>query len=83
MNVIIDNSHDLLERIDEYKHIFPDTYTDMTRIKEVLETNYNAPVGHVFGVEISKEWQDKCFGFEVCKVTPDATYFRYIGVWKC
>lgn len=81
--IFIDNILDLERDIQSYKEMFPETYRDYDFIKNVAERHYNDPVGFVFGVEVSSAWQDKCYGFEVEKVTPEHTYIRYIGVWKC
>lgn len=82
MNILIDNCIDLAEHIEEYKRLFPDSYTDMKIIEKRLKERENEPCGCVFGIEVSTEWQDKCFGFEIDKVTPTTVYFRYMGVWK-
>lgn len=78
----IDNCHDLLEDIEKYKKFFPQTYTTIDGIKDVLKQRVNDPVGFVFGIDVSTEWQGKCFGFEVDKVTPETTFFKYLGIWK-
>lgn len=82
MAIFIDNSHDLLERIDEYKQMFPDTYTDFEAIRSRLEKEELCSPGHVFGIEVSSEWPDKCYGFELDRQTPQHAFFRYVGIWK-
>lgn len=79
---MIDNCIDLAERIAEYKAKFPETYTDMRTIEKHLQERENDPCGAVFGIEIASDWPDKCFGFEVDRVTPTTIFFRFIGVWK-
>lgn len=82
MNIMIDNCIDLAERIAEYKAKFPDTHTDMRTIEKHLQERENDPCGGVFGIEVASDWQDKCFGFEVDRVTPTTIFFRFLGVWK-
>lgn len=81
-NIFIDNCIDLAERIAEYKAKFPKTFTGMGTIKNHLQERANDPCGAVFGIEVASDWPDKCYGFEVDRVTPTATYFRFVGVWK-
>ncbi len=82
INVVIENEHDLNERIQEYKKMFPETYTTPERIRAELKERVNDPKGLVFGLCVSPDWREKCFGFEVEQVTPDTTTFRYLGIWK-
>lgn len=81
--IFIENIQDLDRDMQSYKEKFPKTYRNYSFIKDVAKKHYNDPVGVVFGVEISSEYQDECYGFEIEKVTPKHTYLRYIGVWKC
>ena len=78
---MIDNCIDLAERIAEYKAKFPETHTDIGTIEKHLQERGN-PCGSVFGIEIASDWPDKCFGFEVDRVTPTTIFFRSIGAWK-
>lgn len=80
--ILIDNIHDLLEDIENYKSMFPDSYTSIQQIKKELEDKGDTPVGTVFGISVSEEWQDKCYGFETDRVTPSYTLFKYVGIWK-
>ncbi len=70
-------------RVAEYKEKFPNSYTSMDEIEKTLRERQYDPVGQVFGISVSAEWLDRCFGFEVDKVTPDSVYFQYLGIWKC
>lgn len=81
-NIFIIHAYDLNERIEEYKEMFPDSYTDFDAVKDVLRKHMDDPVGQVFGISVASDWQDKCFGFEVEKQTPKATHFIYLGIWK-
>ena len=82
MVIIINNVHDLMDRIEEYRRMFPKTYTTFEEIKNCLEKNAEGPCGGVFGIEVSSEWEDRCYGFEVDRVTPKCTYFQFLGMWK-
>lgn len=81
-NMFIVHCHDLNHDIERYKEMFPESYTSYDAVKERLQTRMDDPVGAKFGIEVSSEWQDKCFGFEVDKQTPRATHFVYLGTWK-
>lgn len=83
MAVFIDNIHDLLEDIDKYQRMFPDTYTNLDGIQERLEREEFSPPGMILGIEVSSEWQEKCYGFELDRQCPPNTIFRYVGIWKC
>ena len=81
--VFIDNIHDLLEDIERYKQMFPASHTSFEQINEQLEAKDGEPVGSTFGISVADDWEDKCYGFESDKVTPQNTIFRYVGIWKC
>lgn len=80
--VQIDNIIDLAEAVKDYKGMFPDTYTTMEQIKALLAEKEYEPMGCVFGVSVSSEWPDKCYGFEIDKIKGEITYVRYLGIWK-
>lgn len=63
--MFIVHAYDLNEDIERYKELFPESYTSYDAVKEKLRTRMDDPVGAKFGIEVSSEWQDKCFGFEV------------------
>lgn len=80
--IFIDRIHDLLEDIERYTRQFPETHLSYGDIKKALEKRENDPVGVVFGINVATDWKDKCYGFEVDRVTPDSTIFLYSGTWK-
>jgi len=82
MLTVIERFHDLIEDMEAYKRQFPETAVPYARIKESLEERVNDPVGSTFGLSIATDWEDKCYGFEVDRVTPETTVFRYCGTWK-
>lgn len=80
MAVIIDGLKELLSDIEYYKKMFPETYTTIESIKETLSTD---PCECVSGIEVSPEWEDKCYGFEIKKVTPRGDVLcEYLGIMK-
>lgn len=83
MAIFIDNIHDLLEDIKEYKTMFPNTYTSYDEIRRRLEKEEFGPPGLTLGIEVSSEWPDKCYGFEIDKQGPQNVIFLYVGIWKC
>lgn len=82
MEVFVDRIMDLLEDVEKYKIQFPSSFTSIRDIEASLKERVNDPVGRMFGIRVSDEWEDKCYGFEVDKVTPTCTVFRYVGIWK-
>ena len=80
--IFSNNVHDLLERIEEYKKMFPNTYTTFEQIKQSLEKHEEGPNGGTFGIEVSSEWEDRCYGFEVDRMDSRNTYFQFLGMWK-
>ena len=80
--IFIDRIHDLLEDIERYTIQIPETHLSYGDIKKALEKRENDPVGVVFGINVATDWKDKCYGFEVDRVTPDSTIFLYSGTWK-
>lgn len=80
--IIIEKFQDLLEDIERYKQQFPKTHLPYKEIKEALEKRENDPVGSMFGINVATDWEDKCYGFEIDRVTPQATHILYVGVWK-
>ena len=82
MKFFVDRIMDLLEDVEGYKIQFPSSFTSIRDIEKSLKERVNDPVGSMFGIQVSDEWEDKCYGFEVDKVTPTHTVFRYVGIWK-
>ena len=80
--IIVERFQDLLEDMETYKKMFPDTHVPYNRLKEMLEEHYNDPVGSIFGIQVATTWEDKCYGFEIDRVSPKATHILYAGVWK-
>lgn len=79
---IIERFQDLVEDMEAYKQQFPDTFVPYAKIKESLQERVNDPVGSIFGLSVATDWEDKCYGFEVDRVTPETTVFIYCGTWK-
>lgn len=78
----IDNGIDLINDIKEYEVMFPNTYTTLEDIETNLRKKANNPVGAIFGIEVSSEWPDKCYGFEIDRIIGNTTFIRYMGIWK-
>ena len=79
----IDNGIDLINDIKEYEAMFPNTYTTLEDIEANLIDKANNPVSGVFGIEVSSEWPDKCYGFEIDRIIGKTTFIKYMGIWKC
>lgn len=75
----ITNIQQLKEDIETYKAMFPDTYTTLEKLMNCLEADYRRGPGGLFGFEVSKEWEDKCYAFEYIG---NETY-EYVGIMKC
>ena len=80
--VFINNYMDLQNDMHFYREEFPSTYTTLSSIKAVVNRHDGFPVGVVFGVEVASDWNEKCYGFEIDKVTSENTYVQYVGIWK-
>lgn len=83
MKVYIQNLKELAERIEEYITMFPKSATTIENIQDCILNDYNRNNGTtgLFGIQVSQEWEDKCYGFEFVSHTP-ITY-RFIGMIKC
>lgn len=80
--IYIEHYIDLLERIDEQKKKCPIGYTDIDTIRRRLEKEEFSPVGHKFGISVSRCSADESYGFEIDKQTPTNTYILFLGVWQ-
>lgn len=80
--VFINNYMDLQNDMRFYKQEFPSTHTTYRSIKTVVDRHDGDPVGAVFGVEVASDWNEKCYGFEIDKVSSENTYVQYVGIWK-
>ena len=83
---IINGVVELMQHIAEYAVMFPNTYTTFEWIEDALQ--HMCDSGHglgggPFGFEVSPEWEDKCYGFEVERIEGEQVYFKYLGIWKC
>lgn len=79
------NLPQLLKDMEEYRKMFPISYTDMDKVFNVLKQHME--VKHVddwcFGIEVSSDWQDKCYVFEAVESAITANvWFKYNGVGK-
>lgn len=73
---------DLQNDMHFYQEKFPSTHTTYNSIKTIVNGHDGDPVGAVFGVEVASDWNEKCYGFEIDKVTSENTYVQYVGIWK-
>lgn len=80
--VVIDCIHDLIEDIQSYRNMFPKTYTKYDDIVEIIKEREDDPVGSMFGIQVSKDYEDRSYGFEIDRVVGENTYVRYMGLWK-
>lgn len=81
--VFINNYMDLHNDMRFYQEKFPSTHTTYSSIiKTIVNRHDGDPVGAVFGVEVASDWNEKCYGFEIDKVTSENTYVQYVGIWK-
>ena len=80
--VFINNYMDLQNDMHFYQEKFPSTHTTYNSIKTIVNGHDGDTVGAVFGVEVASDWNEKCYGFEIDKVTSKNTYVKYVGIWK-
>ncbi len=64
-----------------YKAMFPQTYTSIDNVKSALQKDYDTTGGGILGIQVSPEWEDKCYGFEFVTDNPVIT-FEYLGIMK-
>lgn len=81
MEIQINNVECLNADMEEYKRMFPHTYTTMGHITNILMGTTHSQ-GWKFGIEVSNEWQNKCYAFELCSINDNMYCFNYLGVWK-
>ncbi len=75
----IDNLSELLNHIEEYKKMFPSTYTSLDTIKSNLKSY---EVDGICGISVSLAYPDKCYGFKAVRITPEMVVWNYEGIWK-
>lgn len=79
------NDYDkLIECIEEYKKMFPKTYIKIEEIKNALQRDFDTVGnGGIFGIEVSPEWEDRCYGFQFLTTDPNGeTVYQFIGMTK-
>ena len=83
MKVYIQNLYELAERIEEYITMFPKTHTTIENIQNGLLKEYERTNGNtgLFGLQVSPEWESRCYGFEFVSHKPIT--FRFVGMFKC
>lgn len=83
LNIEIINIKKLEEDIAEYKKMFPETAISLDNIKESLWEDYkrNGDKTGLFGLSVSPEWEDKCYGFEFNPESHEPSYV-YVGICK-
>lgn len=79
---LIENTDDIIRDIGVYEAMFPDSYTSYESIKQALD-GLEDEKNSVFGIQVSSEWPDRCYGFEIKKEILRVPIFRYIGLFKC
>lgn len=72
---------ELFEKTNEYRETMPDAYS-FEQIGEHLRKYVNEPMGFTFGLDIAKGYEKESYGFEVYEIKPNATVFKYLGVWQ-
>lgn len=79
---IIIGTVELCEQIVEYAKMFPDTYTTYDSIENTLQRICDeGRVGGVFGIQVSPEWEDRCYGFEPY-TQGEQVFFKFLGMMK-
>ena len=83
MKVKVVGIKDLLDRIAEYSVMFPKTYTNLGGIRQSLLTDYEKHGGTtgLFGIQVSPEWEDKCYGFQYVGNGNEIVY-KFVGMCK-
>lgn len=80
------NIEQLCADIECYKNEFPDTYLSLEEIYKRIFKDYEVNDGAtgIFGMSVSPEWEDKCYGFEfVGDCYGGYIIYKYVGIYKC
>lgn len=64
-----------------YQSMFPTTHTLLKSVQETLLDESNAQ-GDIFGIQVSSEWEDKCYTFKHVSSTPNEITYEYLGICK-
>lgn len=64
-----------------YQSRFPTTHTLLKNVHETLLDESNAQ-GGIFGIQVSYEWEDKCYTFKPVSSTPNEITYEYLGIGK-
>ena len=79
----IKNYKNLKMNIAYYRAMFPETYTTLEEIVAALNKDYRETGGvSDFGISVSSEWEDKCYGFSFNGDNPYPSY-TFTGIVKC
>lgn len=79
----IKNYRDFKTYLEYYKAKFPETYTTEGEIIKILNQDYRVTGGSgLFGIQVSSEWEDRCYGFEFAGDNPYPKY-KFVGMTKC
>ena len=72
---------ELTRDIDYYAKMFPN---DHNTLQEVIDAARRAALegGGVFGLQVSNEWEDKCYCFNIISNTTELVEIQYIGIGK-
>lgn len=77
------NYKEFNECFEEYKAMFPETHTTKEEIIKALNQDYQETGGiDFFAIEVSSDWEDRCYGFEFAGDTPYPKY-KFVGMTKC
>jgi hypothetical protein len=83
MKVKIVGLKDLMDRITEYGVMFPKTYTTLGGVRNSLLADYERHGGTtaLFGVQVSPEWEDRCYGFQYIGNGHEIVY-KFVGMYN-
>lgn len=77
------NIDELEASMKEYQKMFPSSFTSITSIQKTLENDYKEYGGTTnFGISVSKEWEDRCYGFSFVNGCMKPSYV-FTGITKC
>lgn len=83
LDISINEENYLFECLCEYQKMFPNSYTSKEQIINTLRKLIEEGVfeGEMFGIQVSEEWEDRCYGF-VYLGNSFAPTFQFIGMTK-
>ncbi|MDE6276845.1 MAG: hypothetical protein K2M06_01915 [Muribaculaceae bacterium] len=86
--VIIMNGETLEDSVADYKSRYPDTYTSLVKIREILRKSFmyrledGQRITDDYHIEVCSDWQDKMYVFKFLNKTEEYLQFEFKEIFK-